>query len=143
MIKIETTENRGRIVVATRNIDPVVVGIEVLSEDILVIFPPSGSSKDCAPCLPIGFPRNLSVKFWSDYWHYMRQSKETKEKILDFYVDMDCTLANGIRAGIMPFARYENLDVEEFVLVNMVLNFNVVGTNFGSGLFETACRLSH
>jgi len=155
MIKIETTEDRGRIVVATTDFDPAVAGIEVLSEDALVIFPPSGSSKDCAPCLPIGFPRNLSVKLWSDYWHYMSQSKETKAKILDFYVDMGCTLANDIRAGMMPFAGYENLDVEEFVLVNMVINFNAVilnpvaadgsgsGTNFGSGLFETACRLSH
>jgi hypothetical protein len=155
MIKIETTEDRGRIVVATTDLDPAVAGIEVLLEDALVIFPPSGSSKDCAPCLPIGFPRNLSVKLWSDYWHYMSQSKETKAKILDFYVDLDCTLANNVRAGMMPFASYENLDVEEFVLVNMVINFNAVivnpvaadgsgqGTTFGSGLFETACRLSH
>jgi len=46
-------------------------------------------------------------------------------------------------------------DVEEFVLITMIFIFNAVsvhpaaadgqgkGTDFGSGLFETACRMSH
>ena len=155
MIKIETTEDRGRVVVATADLDPGVTGIEVFIEDALAIFPPLRSSKGRTPSLPLGFPKHFSPKLWFDYWYYKSLSEGVKTKIRSFYFELDCKLANDVRAGIVAFASYENIDVEEFVLVNMVINFNCVIVNpaaadgsgsgiiLGSGLFETACCLSH
>ena len=152
MIEIKSSGGKGRIVVATIDLVPGVEGIEVLAEAALAIFPPP--SKYCTPALPIDFPKNVSPKLWYDYWHYKSLPEKVKAKIRDFYVELECKLANDVRAEMAPFAG--TLDVEEFVLVNMVINFNAVtmnpapahggcgkGINFGSGLFETACRLSH
>ena len=152
MIEIKSSEGKGRIVVATTDLVPGVEGKEVLAEAALAIFPPH--SKYCTPALPIDFPRNVSPSLWNDYWHYKSLPEEVKAKIRDFYVELECKLANDVRARMAPFAG--TLDVEEFVLVNMIINFNAVtmnpapahggcgkGVNFGLGLFETACRFSH
>ena len=156
MITVEKTEDRGRIVVAAQNLVPGVTGTEVLAEVALVVFPKFGSPKDCSPPLPTGFPSNFSPQLWSDYWYYKSQPETVKAKVRGFYAELDGKLANSIRVGVSSFRGYENIVVEEFVLVNMVINFNAVilnpapadgstgkGTNFGGGLFEISCCMSH
>jgi hypothetical protein len=147
---------RGRALVATKDLDPGILGLTVLEEEALIVSPPPGSAKDEAPPKPSDVPNTSAFpSLWSQYWCYRKQPEEIRSKILGFYVEMYCKDAIVIRHVMTPFAKREGLDVEEFVRVNMAFKFNAVsvhppsedgegsGTFYGSGLFELACRMSH
>lgn len=155
MMRVEMTRDRGRIVVATADMHPGVGGLEPIAEEALIVVPPYGSSLDSSPKMPHELQSKIDPKSWACFWAYKRQSKEVQAKIRGFYAEMDCPPANKLRQSVTLIAHQQMFDVEEFVLVAMIFMFNAVsvfpaaadgegrGTDFGSGLFETACRMSH
>eukprot|EP00978_Attheya_sp_CCMP212_P029320 scaffold103735_cov29-Attheya_sp.AAC.1 len=127
MIRLDEKEHRGKVIVAVSNFDPGVSGLELLAEKALL----------------------------ASYWCYKIQSDEVKAKVQDFYVELDCAKAQTVHDIVAPIAVREKVDVNEFVRISMVCIFNDVrvnpaaaggqgaGKNFGTGLFEIACRMSN
>lgn len=108
---------------------------------------------------------------WTDWYTYLQQPEEIKQRILEMYSELDCKPATFLRDYLYKKQQErfeqeekgqdEDLDgeildhIEEFVKFAMVIRFNSVemippredgsgpGKDFGHGLFEKACKMSH
>jgi len=97
MLRVETTKDCGRIVVATADMDPGVGGLELIAEEALIVAPPYGSSLDSSPEMPYELKSKIDPKSWVCFWTYKRQSEEVQAKIRDFYAEINCPAAQKIR----------------------------------------------
>ncbi|CAB9500991.1 SET domain [Seminavis robusta] len=161
LLRVETTQDRGRVVVATADLQPGVIGLQLLAETAIIVVPPydnriPSTAIDQCPRFPEELQSKMDPNFWASYWCYKSQPDEIQAMIRDFYTELDCSTAKTIRRLVTPVAKvYDVTDIDEFVHISMVFHFNAVtvnppssdghgaGTNYGRGLFEIACRMSH
>jgi hypothetical protein len=168
MYEIVETEKRGKVVLATERLVPGPFGLQVFKEEALLAIPTRGSEMDKSGPVPSILAQGPQM--WTDWWTYLQQPEELKQRVLQLYTEMDCKPAACFRAYLIKqqeLIRQEEkvqdedfdgsiLDhIEEFVKFAMVIRFNSVeicppsedgsgpGTDFGHGIFENACRMSH
>jgi len=165
MYKVVESKDHGKVLLATTKLDPGPFGLLVFREEALLAMPTRGSSADKSgpvPSILAEYPQT-----WTDWWTYTQQPDEVKKKVLQMYTEMDCLCANVLRDYLINMNRTQEekdaedgnsaiLDhIEEFVTFAMVLRFNSVelcppardgngpGKDYGHGLFEKACKMSH
>jgi hypothetical protein len=167
MFKVVETEDHGRAVVATEKLEPSPFGLLVFKDPALLTFPTRGTERDQSGSVPEIL--ELGPQMWTDWWAYLQEPDEIKQRVLDLYTEMECPPAVALRkyliekAGVRQEEKVQDeifdksiLDhIEEFVKFSMVIRFNAVelcppnadgswpGIDFGHGLFENACKLSH
>lgn len=168
MFEIQETKHHGIAIVAKQRLEPGADGLIVFREEALLTVPNRGSERD-----QYGDPPAILDKFdpqiWTDWNFFLQQPDSTKEKVLKMYTAMKCKHALWLfdylaekdkirQAENIPDEGYDGsiLDnIDEFVQFTMVVRFNSVelcppsedgsgpGENYGHGLFEMACKLSH
>lgn len=166
-VKIKESDEYGKILVATRELEPQLpFGLQLFTDDALLIMPKYCSEQDKS-----GPPPEIlepGPQMWTDWYYFTQKPRHVRQRILRLYCDMDCPHAEATRDYLMrkkQESQEEKLDedfdkgilrhIDDFVRFNMVIRFNSVelnppaedgsgpGTNFGHGLFETACRMNH
>mmetsp|Transcript_12141 Transcript_12141/g.35208 ORF Transcript_12141/g.35208 Transcript_12141/m.35208 type:complete len:550 (-) Transcript_12141:108-1757(-) len=168
LYEIVQTEDRGRAVRATTKIDPGTMGFEIFREDALMVLPLRGSEEDKSGPVPVILSK-FDPQMWTDWWMFCQQTDEVKSKVLDLYRDMTCPHALCLEQYLkdkqshrdeekicdddFDYGIFEKQD--EFVDFAMVMRYNAVelqppradgtgpGEDFGSGLFDTACKINH
>jgi len=128
MYQHSSNREHGRVLVASRKLEPGHAGLELFRETALFLSPPRGSGGDgSGPAPPgIALPR-LDPQGWTDYWWFQRQSSVTKTDIMSLYHDMAC--ADALRLTTYLEERVTlppSVDVEEYVRLHMVMKFNAV-----------------
>ena len=149
-IEIRDIPQRGKALVATRDLSPGAEGFTVLQDDPLIISPFKNTPQDQSDPCPKEISRFLDAQFWTDYWYYLQlKDSKTKQKIRNLFymkeagedlVELLTKVYNVLPKG----TKKSYLDIEEFANVVMVFRYNSVGiAGKGRGLFEYACRLNH
>eukprot|EP00980_Cylindrotheca_fusiformis_P000734 scaffold174_cov98-Cylindrotheca_fusiformis.AAC.3 len=171
VVEIKETETHGKALVSTECLDPGHLGLLVFREEALLACPNRGSKEDKSG--PVPHMLEQGPQMWTDWWAYQQQPKDIKKRILDLYCEIECPHGIVLRRYLEEKAQirrehrdqtetkespdsYDILDnIDEFVQFTMVVRFNSVqlcppsedgsgpGTDFGHGIFETACRMNH
>jgi len=169
MIGIEHVEGRGLAVIARKRLDPGLFGLQIFTEEALVVFPPMGTKEDRSGPAPNFL--DPCPQLFVDWYAYLQQPKPIRDRVLKLYSDMDCPHAKALRKYLhhhrsqqeentesgepSSSGQYILDNIEEFIKFTMVIRFNSVelqpaaqdgngpGTSYGHGLFETACRMNH
>lgn len=166
-VKIKESEDHGKTLVAAIHLEPEPpFGFHVFTDEALLVMPTRGSEDDKS-----GTPPKIlepGPQMWTDWWTYLQQPDEVRQRILSLYTDMDCPHAAAVRNYLLQKyeqsqeeKRDDDIDkgifdrIEEFTQFAMVIRFNSVelnppsedgsgpGADFGHGLFEIACRMNH
>ena len=88
MFKIVEETERGKAVVATERLEPGFFGLEVFTEEALMVFPTRGSKEDhSGPVPPILAP---GPQMWTDWHTYQQHPRHVKDRILELYTEMEC-----------------------------------------------------
>jgi hypothetical protein len=167
LCQIEETAEHGRVVVATQKIEPGPLGMLIFREEALLAVPTTGTFEDKSG--PVPAILEAGPQMWTDWFYYCQKPEEVKSRILQMYVEMDCAPAVALKNYFERHERMrheektqdENSDgsildnIEEFLRFSMAIRFNTVelcppapdgdgpGYDYGHGLFENACKLSH
>jgi SET domain len=166
-VRIQPSNDHGMTLVATKRLEPELpFGLHVFTDKALLIMPTRGSEGDNS-----GSPPEIlkpGPQMWTDWWAFRRQPEHVRARILALYTDEQCPQAAAIREYLtrnQQKSQDEKQDddfdkgilglIDEFVRFTMVIRFNSVelnppaedgsgpGTDYGHGLFETACRMNH
>ena len=166
-VRIQENSDYGMTLVATKCLEPELpFGMHVFTEEALLVMPNQGSERDYS-----GSPPEIlkpGPQMWTDWWTFRRQPQNVRERILGLFTDVHCPEAGATRDYLIKRQqetqeekRDEEFDkgilghIDEFVRFTMVIRFNSVelnppsedgsgpGTDYGHGLFETACRMNH
>lgn len=167
-VRIQDTWDHGKTLVATKRLDPEPpFGLKIFTDEALLVMPNRNSDADRS-----GIPPEIlepGPQMWTDWWAYCQQPLDVRRRILNLYTDMECPHAQAMRRYLnqknQERMEEEKTDsdfdkgildnIEEFIQFNMVVRFNSVelcppsedgsgpGADYGHGLFETACRMSH
>lgn len=162
-LTIKDTKDHGQALVTTRKLSPGPHGLLAFSEKALLNFPTRDSPEDKSG--PVPDLLAPSPQLWADWWFFQQQPEDIKIRVLDMYTEMECPHACSLRHYLEEKAQRasqeeekcsEVLDnIEDFVRLTMVVRFNAVelcppsedgngpGTDYGHGLFEKACKMSH
>eukprot|EP00339_Tiarina_fusa_P005425 CAMPEP_0117014022 /NCGR_PEP_ID=MMETSP0472-20121206/11458_1 /TAXON_ID=693140 ORGANISM="Tiarina fusus, Strain LIS" /NCGR_SAMPLE_ID=MMETSP0472 /ASSEMBLY_ACC=CAM_ASM_000603 /LENGTH=505 /DNA_ID=CAMNT_0004717487 /DNA_START=90 /DNA_END=1604 /DNA_ORIENTATION=+ len=167
LCQIKDTIEHGRVIVATQKIQPGPLGLVVFREDALLAIPTTRTPEDLSG--PVPDILEAGPQLWTDWFYYSQKSEEVKSRILQMYVEMDCAPAVVLKQYLERHKKTRDEEksqdvapddsilnnIEEFVRFAMVIRFNTVelcppsddgtgpGYDYGHGLFENACKMSH
>jgi hypothetical protein len=166
---IAETPDHGLAAIATERLEPGDHGLSIMTEKALLHLPRRGSEQDLSGPPP-AILEPFDPQIWTDWWIFCQQDEEIKTKVTSImYVEMDCLHAVWLQNYLEDQKAHkneQNIDddqfdasilenIDDFVRFTMIIRFNSVelcppaedgggpGQNFGHGLFEKACKMSH
>lgn len=173
VVEVTETENHGEALVSTECLKPGHLGLLVFREEALLVCPNRGSEQDKsgpAPHLLEEGPQ-MWTDWWAYQQQPEDRKQRILDMYCDMncpHAEVLCQYLEGKerrrradrdQTEEKEHAEHDDCDIldniEEFVKLTMVVKFNAVelyppsddgsgpGTDYGYGLFETACKMSH
>ena len=148
---IRHISNRGNVLITTKAIQ---CGNTIVIEEPTVIIPFKFGEydTDTSSLTSVGIDPEIVYRF--NYFLTLSPSK--RKEILSFYCPLESIWSKKLRNIISESSIIEESNVEDFIKLATVLNFNSVAVNpqpldgstdtpicLGSGLFPLCCRMSH
>ena len=103
MYRMVETEDRGKVLLATKRLDPGLMGLEVFKEEALLAIPTRGSALDKSG--PVPTILEAGPQMWTDWWFYKKQPEEIRQRVLAMYNELDCLPANVLREYLLKMGR--------------------------------------
>ena len=171
LIDIQEVDGFGKAVVAKVPLSPGHLGLEVIREKALIVFPPWQSFLQEAGTGTYNHPSMLNLssgdklfdtkQSWCDYVYLQKQPKDIQDRVLNSFFagsDTDGDDELGTRSKVFHFVK-DVFDTKEeaevFTRLLMVVKHNSVkmqpvyddgsgpGKDYGHALLDITCRLAH